>query len=45
MGDTKKYRNIDALRAFGCLAIIAWHVKANTGFSTGGGTRQGYTIL
>lgn len=26
-----------ALRTFGCLAIIAWHVKANTGFSTGGG--------
>ena len=25
-----------ALRTFGCLAIIAWHVKANTGFSTGG---------
>lgn len=44
MGDTRKYRNIDALRTFGCLAIIAWHVKANTGFSTGG-TRQGYTIL
>lgn len=37
MGDTRKYRNIDALRTFGCLAIIAWHVKANTGFSTGGG--------
>lgn len=36
MGDTKKYRNIDALRTFGCLAIIAWHIKANTGFSTGG---------
>lgn len=36
MGDTRKYRNIDALRTFGCLAIIAWHVKANTGFSTGG---------
>lgn len=35
MGDTRKYRNIDALRTFGCLAIIAWHVKANTGFSTG----------
>lgn len=28
MGDTRKYRNIDALRTFGCLAIIAWHVKA-----------------
>ena len=37
MGDTRKYRNIDALRKFGCLAIIAWHVKANTGLSTGGG--------
>ena len=37
MGDTRKYRNIDALRTFGCLAIIAWHVKANTGFSTGEG--------
>ena len=37
MGDTRKYRNIDALRTFGCLAIIAWHVKANTGLSTGGG--------
>lgn len=24
--------NIDALRAFGCLAIIAWHVKANLNF-------------
>ena len=37
MSDTKKYGNIDALRTFGCLAIIAWHIKANTGFSTGGG--------
>ena len=45
MGNTRKYRNIDALRTFGCLAIIAWHIKANTGFSTGGGTGQGYTIL
>lgn len=25
MSDTKKYGNIDALRTFGCLAIIAWH--------------------
>ena len=28
--------NIDALRSFGCLAIIAWHVKANTNFNGGG---------
>ena len=26
MSDTKKYGNIDALRTFGCLAIIAWHI-------------------
>lgn len=45
MSDTKKYGNIDALRTFGCLAIIAWHTKANTGFSTGGGTRYSYTII
>lgn len=44
MCNTKKYRNIDALRTFGCLVIIAWHVKANTGFSTRG-IRQDYTIL
>lgn len=44
MSDTKKNGNIDALRTFGCLAIIAWHIKANTGFSTGG-TRYSYTII
>ena len=37
MSEVKKYRNIDALRSFGCLAIIAWHVKANTNFNGGGG--------
>lgn len=36
MSEVKKYRNIDALRSFGCLAIIAWHVKANTNFNGGG---------
>ena len=36
MGEAKKFRNIDALRTFGCLAIIAWHVKANTNFNGGG---------
>ena len=35
MSEVKKYRNIDALRSFGCLAIIAWHVKANTNFNGG----------
>lgn len=25
----KYYSNIDGLRAFGCLAIIAWHVWIN----------------
>lgn len=35
MNEVKKYRNIDALRTFGCLAIIAWHVKANTNFNGG----------
>ena len=29
----KKYNNIDALRTFGCLAIVAWHVKANLQFN------------
>ena len=38
MSEVKKYRNIDALRSFGCLAIIAWHVKANTNFN--GGTER-----
>ena len=37
MSEVKKYCNIDALRSFGCLAIIAWHVKANTNFNGGGG--------
>ena len=37
MSEVKKYRNIDALRSFGCLAIIAWNVKANTNFNGGGG--------
>lgn len=32
MDKVKKYNNIDALRTFGCLAIIAWHVKANMDF-------------
>ncbi len=36
MSEVKKYRNIDALRSFGCLAISAWHVKANTNFNGGG---------
>lgn len=36
MSEVKKYRNIDALRSFGCLAIITWHVKANTNFNGGG---------
>lgn len=36
MSEVKVYRNIDALRSFGCLAIIAWHVKANTNFNGGG---------
>lgn len=36
MSEVKKYRNIDALRSFGCLAIIAWHVKANTNLNGGG---------
>lgn len=36
MSEAKKYRNIDALRTFGCLAIIAWHVKANSNFNGGG---------
>ena len=36
MSEVKKYRNIDALRSFGCLAIIACHVKANTNFNGGG---------
>ena len=35
MNEVKKYRNIDALRTFGCLAIIAWHVKANMNFNGG----------
>lgn len=35
MSEAKKYRNIDALRTFGCLAIIAWHVKANSNFNGG----------
>lgn len=37
MSNAKKYNNIDALRTFGCLAIIAWHVKANMNFNMGGG--------
>lgn len=36
MSEVKKYSNVDALRSFGCLAIIAWHVKANTNFMGGG---------
>ena len=40
MSEVKKYRNIDALRSFGCLAIIAWHVKANTNFNGGGGLTE-----
>ena len=35
MSEVKKYSNVDALRSFGCLAIIAWHVKANTNFMGG----------
>lgn len=36
MNEVKKYRNIDALRTFGSLAIIAWHVEANMNFNGGG---------
>lgn len=28
----KTYKNIDALRAFGCLAIIFWHIFANSNY-------------
>lgn len=28
----KKYRNIDGLRTFGCLAIIVWHIFANSNY-------------
>lgn len=48
MAEIKKYQNIDALRTFWCLAIIAWHVKANTNFNTCSGifidTRQNLPI-
>ena len=30
--ERKTYRNIDALRTFGCLAIIAWHILANSNY-------------
>ena len=36
MNEVKKYRNIDALRTFGYLEIISWHVKANMNFNWGG---------
>ncbi|MFR6513541.1 MAG: acyltransferase family protein [Ruminococcus sp.] len=32
----KKYSNIDGLRTFGCLAIVAWHIKANLNFNMAG---------
>ena len=36
---SKRYTNIDGLRTFGCLAIVAWHIKVNLNLNTGGGTR------
>lgn len=33
---SRKYRNIDALRTFGCLAIIMWHILANSNYEWGG---------
>lgn len=33
---SRKYRNIDALRTLGCLAIILWHVFANSNYEWGG---------
>ena len=45
MDETKRYQNIDALRTFGCLAIIAWHVKANTNFSWGGTVRKNNSFI
>lgn len=33
---TRKYRNIDALRTFSCLAIIMWHILANLNYEWGG---------
>lgn len=44
MNEVKKYRNIDALRTFGCLAIIAWHVEANMNFN-GGDTAKDNTFF
>lgn len=34
--EKKTYNNIDALRTFGCLAIIFWHVLANSNYKLGG---------
>ena len=45
MDKVKKYNNIDALRTFGCLAIIAWHVKANLNFRGGSTVRKDNTFV
>ena len=33
---SKRCTNIDGLRTFGCLAIVAWHIKVNLNFNMGG---------
>lgn len=35
-GGQRHFDGLDGLRAFGCVAIVAWHVLANGDFQIGG---------